>query len=557
MKQLKKRSLSLLLVLVLALGLSVNAFAAVSDDTLANAVTDTAQYMYKTVQSPQVGSIGGEWAVIGLARSGYAVPDSYYQNYYATVEKYVTACKGVLHEKKYTEYSRLIVALSSIGKDARNVAGYDLTKALGDYDKTIWQGLNGPIWALIALDSRNYPMPKNPEAKTQATRQMYVDRILACQLPDGGWSLFGGTSAASSGDNTSDPDITGMALQALAKYQDQPAVKKACEEALDCMSKRQSADGGFASWGTANSESCVQMIVALCELGISLDDARFVKNGKTMLDNLMTFYLPGKGFLHTQDGSGSNQMASEQGFYGLVAVQRARQEKNSLYRMGDAITVPDSNNGSDDSKGLPGKDPAVKVMPIVSPGKTFADISGVHAHKNQSAIEAMAARGIINGKTDTSFDPDANMTRAEFATIVVRALGLTPKASQVFTDVTAEKWYATYIGTAHQYGIVNGVGDNRFEPEGTITRQEAAAMVARAAKLCGMDTTMDKGAARDILAQFADYVTTDEWARESLAFCYSSGILDDSDLNILPKTAIKRCEIAQMLYNLLAKSKLL
>ena len=557
MKQLKKRSLSLLLVLVLALGLSVNAFAAVSDDTLAKAVTDTAQYMYKTVQSPQVGSIGGEWAVIGLARSGYAVPDSYYQNYYATVEKYVTACKGVLHEKKYTEYSRLIVALSSIGKDARNVAGYDLTKALGDYDKTIWQGLNGPIWALIALDSRNYPMPKNPEAKTQATRQMYVDRILACQLPDGGWSLFGGTSAASSGDNTSDPDITGMALQALAKYQDQPAVKQACEKALDCMSKRQSADGGFASWGTANSESCVQMIVALCELGISLDDARFVKNGKTMLDNLMTFYLSGKGFLHTQDGSGSNQMASEQGFYGLVAVQRARQEKNSLYRMGDAITVPDSNNGSDDSKGLPGKDPAVKVMPIVSPGKTFDDISGVHAHKNQSAIEAMAARGIINGKTDTSFDPDANMTRAEFATIVVRALGLTPKASQVFTDVTAEKWYAAYIGTAHQYGIVNGVGDNRFEPEGTITRQAAAAMVARAAKLCGMDTTMDNGAARDILAQFADYVTTDEWARESLAFCYSSGILDDSDLNILPKTAIKRCEIAQMLYNLLATAKLL
>lgn len=556
MNHLKKRSLSLLLVLVLALGLSVNSFAVVSDDTLASAVTDTAQYMYKTVQSPQVGSIGGEWAVIGLARSGYAIPDSYYQNYYATVEKYVTACKGVLHEKKYTEYSRLIVALSSIGKDARNVAGYDLTKALGDYDKTIWQGLNGPIWALIALDSRNYPMPKNPEAKTQATRQMYIDRILACQLPDGGWSLFGGTSAASA-DSSSDPDITGMALQALAKYQDQPAVKTACEEALTCMSKKQSADGGFASWNTANSESCVQMIVALCELGISLDDARFVKNGNTLLDNLMTFYLSGKGFLHTKDSSGSNQMASEQGFYGLVAAQRARQGKNSLYRMGDAITISDSGNSSEDGKGLPGKDPAVKAMPVISPGKTFDDISGIHAHKNQPAIEAMAARGIINGKTDTSFDPDANMTRAEFATIVVRALGLTPKASQAFTDVTAEKWYASYIGTAHQYGIVNGVGDNRFEPEGTITRQEAAAMVARAAKLCGMDTSMDKGTARDILAQFSDYVTTDEWARESLAFCYSSGILDDSDLKILPKTAIKRCEIAQMLYNLLAKSKLL
>lgn len=106
---------------------------------------------------------------------------------------------------------------------------------------------------------------------------MYIDRILECQLPDGGWSLFGGTSAASSGDGVSDPDITGMALQALAKYQDQPAVAKATEEALACMSKKQNSEGGFSSWGTKNSESCVQIIVALCELGIPLDDPRFVK----------------------------------------------------------------------------------------------------------------------------------------------------------------------------------------------------------------------------------------------------------------------------------------
>ena len=122
-------------------------------------------------------------------------------------------------------------------------------------------------------------MPKNPEAKVQATRQMYVDRILDCQLPDGGWSLFGGTEAAKP-DEVSDPDITGMALQALAKYQDQPAVAQATEEALTCMSKMQDAEGGFSAWGEKNSESCVQMIVGLCELGISLDDPRFVKNGK-------------------------------------------------------------------------------------------------------------------------------------------------------------------------------------------------------------------------------------------------------------------------------------
>lgn len=202
------------------------------------------------------------------------------------------------------------------------MAGYDLTKALGDYDKTIWQGLNGPIWALIALDSRNYPMPENPQAKTQATRQMYIDRILECQLPDGGWSLFGGTAAASSGDNTSDPDITGMALQALAKYQDQTAVKKATDEALACMSESrtlpEASPPGVPPTPRARADHRGPV-----RTGYPLDDPRFVKNGNTLLDNLMTFYLKGSGFLHTADGSGSNQMASEQGFYGLVAAQRA------------------------------------------------------------------------------------------------------------------------------------------------------------------------------------------------------------------------------------------
>lgn len=556
MERFKKQGLSLLLAVVLLLGLTVNASAAVSPDTLASAVTDTAQYIYKTVKAPQVGSIGGEWAVMALARSGYDVPEEYYRNYYATVEAYVEACGGVLHEKKYTEYSRVIVALSAIGKDARNVAGYDLTKALGDYDKTIWQGLNGPIWALIALDSRNYPMPQNPEAKTQATRQMYIDRILDCQLPDGGWSLFGGTAAASAGDGVSDPDITGMALQALAKYQDQPAVKQATEEALTCMSKQQDSSGGFSSWGVANSESCVQMIVALCELGIPLDDPRFVKNGNTMLDNLMTFYLPGNGFQHTESGSGSNQMASEQGFYGLVSAQRAAMGKNSLYRMGDAITVT-GGDGQQSGQGLAGKHDDVKVQPIIEPGKTFEDISGVNAHTNQMAIEALAARGIIDGKGGGLFDPDATMTRAEFATIVVRALGLPLKATDNFTDVKSADWYAEYVGTAYTYGIVNGTTDTTFTPNGTITRQEAAVMVARAAKLCGMDTALDNAAIRDTLAQFGDYVTADEWARESLAFCYGEGILDDSEFDILPKLAIKRCEIAQMIFHLLGRADLI
>ena len=149
------------------------------------------------------------------------------------------------------------------------------------------------------------------------------------------------------------------------------------------------------------------------------------------------------------------------------------------------------------------------------------------------------------------------MTRAQFAAIVVRALGLMPKATDAFTDVAADKWYTSYIGTAYSYGLINGRGNGIFDPDGTITRQEAAAMVARAAKLCGMDTELETNESLNILAQFGDYITVDEWAREGVAFCYGENILDQRDLNVEPDRAILRCEIAQMLYNMLDRAKLL
>lgn len=556
MRRLKSAGISLLLTVVFVLNLCTGALATDSD-ALGGAITDTAEYMYKTVKTPQVGSIGGEWAVLGLARSGYSVPEAYYQNYYATVESYVKACGGVLHDKKYTEYSRLIVALTSIGKDPANVAGYNLLTPLGDYDKTIWQGLNGPIWALIALDSGSYAMPKNPSAKVQATREMYIKRILDCQLSDGGWSLFGGSAAASSGDGVSDPDITGMALQALAKYQDRADVKKATSEALACMSKKQNSQAGFSSWGTQNSESCVQVAVALCELGIPLEDSRFVKNGKTMLNNLMTFYLPKNGFLHTADGSGSNQMATEQAFYGLVAIQRLQNGKPSLYRMTDALSIGEKKTTNSAGKGLAGKNAAVHASQIIEKGKTFDDITGVNAHKNQPAIEALASRGILSGKSENLFDPNSTMTRAEFAAAVVRALGMETKSGSQFSDVPASAWYAPYVNTAYQYGIITGTAKTTFGSDGIITRQQAASMITRAAKLCGMDTVLDTGTVRDELAQFSDYVQTSSWARSSLAFCYQKGIFDASALNIKPNEAVKRSEIAQMLFNLLGAANLL
>lgn len=544
MKAMIKRGTGLLLAFALLLSLSISAFAAETD--LTAAVQGSAKYMLQTVREPQVGSVGGEWAVIGLARSGYDVPQKYWDDYYATVEGYVEDHKGNLHDKKYTEYSRLIVALTAIGADPSNVAGYNLLTPLGDFEKTIWQGINGPIWALIALDAGNYDIPKNQNSKTQATRQMYVDEILARQLNDGGWNL---TDKGGAGE--SDPDITGMALQALAGYQSQPKVQTAIDRALAYLSAAQERDGGYASHNTSSSESVVQVIVGLCALGIDLNNTRFVKNGHTLLENLLSYRQANGSFLHTSAGNGDSQMASEQGLYGLVAAQRAATGKSALYRMND-VTIHVSG-AAGETVGLPGKHKDVKPVPV-SGSVSFGDVTG---HANQKAIEDLASRGIINGKGENRFDPNATMTRAEFAAIVVRALGLTPKATNAFTDVTADAWYAPYVGTAHSYGIITGVGSGRFNPNGTITRQQAAVMVARAAKLSGMDTELENYEILNVLAQFTDYVTIAQWAQEGVAFCYSEDIFNQSDLNVEPTRAILRCEIAQMLYNMLDSAKLL
>ena len=554
MKEKAAKILSFCMVIVLLMGAAPSALA-VNATELNTSVSGTAAYVLDVVDNPQVGSVGGEWAIIGLARSGYEVPEEYYQDYYATVEAYVEACKGVLHEKKYTEYSRVIVALSAIGKDSTDVAGYNLLTPLGDYDKTIYQGLNGPIWALISLDSGGYDMPQNPGAAVQATRDMYIDRILDCQLSDGGFSLFGGTAEATAADSAANPDITGMALQALAKYQDRADVAKVIDEAVACLSEIQKDDAGFSSWGTANLESVVQVVVALTELGVSLDDDRFVKNGHTLLDNLLTFRQADGSFKHTADGGGNSQMSTEQGLYGLVAAQRASKGQNSLYRMGDALSVAGSDgSGPVLGTGLEGKNPDVQSVPITAPGTTFDDIV---FSDEITAIEGLAARKILNGYEDGTFRPDNTMTRSEFAATVVRSLGLTPVAVSVFTDVASAEWYAGYVGTAYTYGIVTGRTATTFDSDGTITRQEAAVMVARAAKLCGMNTEMGTAAVRDMLAQFVDYVQVADWARESLAFCYSADILDQSALSIKPTAAITRSEIAQMIFNMLGSANLL
>ena len=204
--------------------------------------------------------------------------------------------------------------------------------------------------------------------------------------------------------------------------------------------------------------------------------------------------------------------------------------------------------------GLSGKHEDIKVMPVTDATKTFEDIKG---HKNRKATEELAARQIIDGMDDETYCPDNTMTRAQFAAIVVRALGVPEKEGHKFDDVNETDWFYSYVKTAYNYGIINGVSDTEFNPNGEITREEAVTMVARAAKLCGMQTEISEDGARNTLAEFSDYITVSDWAFTSMAFCYYEELLDNAVLHIEPKTKITRGEMAQIIYNMLNKAKLI
>ena len=293
----------------------------------------TGEYMEK-LGTPSVGAIGGEWMVIGLARSGRTVPsvEDYYQKAVEYVQQSIDPDTGRLHKAKSTDNSRMILALTAIGKDVTNVGGYNLLAGLSDLEFVKYQGNNGPIWALLALDSGNYPVPSGGTT----TRQALIDEILSVQTSDGGWAITG---------DKADSDMTGMALTALAPYyKKDPAVKQAIDKAIARLSEMQDDDGGFSTtYGDgkyiATSESTAQVLTALSALGIDGDtDSRFVKNGSSVVDALLRYYVKGGGFKHIMDGE-IDGMGTEQAYYALTAYYRFLSGKTNLYDMTDIIDM--------------------------------------------------------------------------------------------------------------------------------------------------------------------------------------------------------------------------
>ncbi len=183
----------------------------------------------------------------------------------------------------------------------------------------------------------------------------------------------------------------------------------------------------------------------------------------------------------------------------------------------------------------------------------------VDKHWAKAAVNDMGSRMVISGINQDNFEPDRDITRAEFAAIIVQALGLKSGSGEgPFSDVNAGEWYSGSIQTGSEYKIISGYGNEKFGPTDKISREQAMSMIARAMNITGLKADFQTGEAEKLLAGYSDAGRAAEYAKNSLAACVKTGIITGKNKNMIaPKDNISRAEVAVMVQKLLQKSKLI
>lgn len=251
------------------------------------------------------------------------------------MEDYIATSTAIAIKKTaITDWERITIALSSIGVDVTKLV--DETGADVNLIEKIANGnassLNGAVFGVLAYDSGNYAVVSGN------TRESMIKTILSSQLEDKGWTFWG---------NVADPDMTGMAISALAPYyfkashteaglsqETYVALKVAVDEALEKLGQMQSQTGAWASYGSDNANSTAMALIALCSMGIDpMTDTRFIKAGNTAIDGLMVFALEDNtGFWYNKSTT-INAGATEQAFRAIAAYKNftAQNKPYNLY----------------------------------------------------------------------------------------------------------------------------------------------------------------------------------------------------------------------------------
>lgn len=343
-----KKTLSLLLALLILCALSVPCAAAAAPEAVLRVAEEIVIYK-KTAPDGSVGetlfagdflksagSTAGDWYPFGMAAFGMADD---YAAYLAALRENVRVryqTEGALSPNKATEWHRVILASLACGADptrfcvTEDGAPVDLMADGVFFRENVGrQGINGYIWALIALHACPCETPEN----AVNTEETLFAALAEKQLANGGWAAAG---------EAADADLTAMALIALAPMtKDNEAAKAAADRAIDCLASLQNAAGGYENGGFANCESCAVAVAALCENGVDPEkDPRFTKNGRTPVDALLSYRLPDGSFTHAfisdpENPSAvpmePNDMSCQQALYALAAYYNLLTGKGRIF----------------------------------------------------------------------------------------------------------------------------------------------------------------------------------------------------------------------------------
>ncbi len=513
-----------------------------------------------------------EWEIIGLSNAGRVIDASAADAYVASA---ANAARDWSVRTKPTEIARVCLAISSLGRNAADVGGVDLTLLLWN-SALLTEGSNEAAWAIIALDACGGVAPEGAAWTTDAM----IETLLSFQCADGGFGLYSNTDSG--------VDTTAMALQALSAHRDAPGVKQAIASALEYLR------GQVKTTGFGTPEADAQVLMALCELGIDpVNEANgFGSPHANLITSIMAYRASdADGFAHTIGGK-PQDMSTVQALLGLVAyrdgvfdnVPSTDPAVEDVRVLIDAIgevtldsrgdiaaaraayaALDDSQRAQIDARELFAAETAYGTLLAA----TFTDVSGHWVSVEQWLVPALG-RGIMAGYTDQNaaptglFGPDDALTRAQAAVIVYRYANPASRdtfdpekyaQTSVFFDVAGGEYYTAAVNWCAEQGIVSGRdgagADHPFCPDDLITREELAKILANTARYFGADTEVDDPSA--LLGTFPDAASASAWAAPYLAWCVSEGVITGSlpDGALAPGDIATRAQAAKVFVGLL------
>lgn len=191
------------------------------------------------------------------------------------------------------------------------------------------------------------------------------------------------------------------------------------------------------------------------------------------------------------------------------------------------------------------RSPHNSLYTVIQSDNTFADLQG---HWAKVDVELLANKLIVNGVEAGKFAPDNRITRAEFAALLVRSLGLVEVKAGGFKDIDGSEWFAGAVGAAKKAGLIDGFEDGTFKPQANITREQMATMIVRALKAGGKQVKADAA----VLDKFADRAKVSDWSKDAVAQSLTAGIVQGmTDTTFVPQDNATRAQAASMLKRML------